>query len=137
MPPDPPCRVLVIEDESLIGMLVEDTLSRAGCAVATAATGPEALALARAAAAPPDVVVLDLVLPGGMSGLALLRRLRALARRRLPAVVTTGTTPTAAERLALDQAGGGPPVALLLKPYDPAALLAEVLAAARPTPAAR
>jgi len=41
-----PCRILVVEDEMMVLMLIEDMLSDLGCeAVTTAATVPQALTL--------------------------------------------------------------------------------------------
>lgn len=54
--------ILVVDDESRIVDLARDYLEHAGFAVLTAADGPSALALARTRY--PDLVVLDLGLPG-------------------------------------------------------------------------
>ena len=67
-------RVLVVDDEPQILRALETTLRGAGYAVDTAAGAEEALA--RAAARPPDAVVLDLVLPDG-SGVSVCRELRS------------------------------------------------------------
>ena len=66
-------RVLVVDDDPTVSDVVRRYLERAGYDVDKAADGPTALALA--AARPPDLVVLDLMLPG-MSGLEVCRRLR-------------------------------------------------------------
>jgi DNA-binding response OmpR family regulator len=116
-------RVLVVEDETLISMLYEDYLVKAGWSVTVVDTGDTALDAARTAA--PEVVVLNLKLPSGPVGPDLLGQIRAL-RPFLPAVVVTGYELTDGERRALDLAGGGPPVGLLQKPADPDDLVAEV-----------
>jgi two-component system response regulator RegX3 len=69
-----PARILVVEDESRIAEVVQGYLEAQGHTVDWAATGEEALAAA--AARRPDLVVLDLGLPG-MSGEDVCRRLRA------------------------------------------------------------
>ncbi|MBO1330368.1 response regulator transcription factor [Streptomyces sp. VRA16 Mangrove soil] len=69
-----PARVLVVDDDPTVAEVVAGYLDRAGFAVDRAADGPEALA--RATALPPDLVVLDLMLPG-MGGLEVCRRIRA------------------------------------------------------------
>ncbi len=69
-------RILVVDDEPPIVELVTGYLAREGWAVTTAADGPAALALARRLA--PDVVVLDLMLPG-LDGLEVCRELRAFS----------------------------------------------------------
>ena len=55
-------RVLVVEDEKDLAVMVQAYLVRAGYAVSMAHTGPSGVAAARAEN--PDVVVLDLGLPG-------------------------------------------------------------------------
>jgi two-component system phosphate regulon response regulator PhoB len=70
----PPQRVLVVDDEPDIVALVVYHLARAGYRVSSASTGPDAVALARRER--PDLVVLDLMLPG-MSGFDVLREIRA------------------------------------------------------------
>ena len=67
-------RVLVIEDNALNLKLVRDVLQHAGYDVVEAATGE--LGVASAASEPPDLVLLDLQLPG-IDGHETLRRLRA------------------------------------------------------------
>ncbi|MFM9371370.1 response regulator transcription factor [Streptomyces sp. Da 82-17] len=66
--------VLVVDDDPTVAEVVAGYLDRAGYAVDRAADGPAALRLA--AARRPDLVVLDLMLPG-MDGLEVCRRLRA------------------------------------------------------------
>ncbi len=66
-------RILVVDDEPKIVQLVRDYLERAGFAVSTARDGNEALM--RAHAERPDLIVLDLGLPG-LDGLEVTRRLR-------------------------------------------------------------
>ena len=68
-----PARVLVVDDDPTVSDVVCRYLERAGFAVDKAGDGPTALALA--ALRSPDLVVLDLMLPG-MSGLEVCRRLR-------------------------------------------------------------
>jgi two-component system, OmpR family, phosphate regulon response regulator PhoB len=67
-------RILVVDDEPDIVALVSYHLAKAGYRVTTAASGTDALALARQER--PSLVVLDLMLPG-MSGLEVLEALRA------------------------------------------------------------
>jgi len=66
-------RILVVDDEPKIVQLVRDYLERAGFAVSTARDGNEALMRARQER--PDLIVLDLGLPG-LDGLEVTRRLR-------------------------------------------------------------
>lgn len=66
-------RILVVEDDPTVADVVTRYLERAGFRVEWAADGPSALSAA--AAHPPDLVVLDLMLPG-LDGLEVCRRLR-------------------------------------------------------------
>lgn len=78
-------RILAVEDDPDILMLVRARLRGAGHQVVTATSGAETLALVAERGAP-DVVVLDVGLPG-MDGLELLTRLRELPDcSTLPAV---------------------------------------------------
>ncbi len=66
-------RILVVDDDRTVADVVARYLERDGHTVDSAATGPEALR--RAASHPPDLVVLDLMLPG-LDGLEVCTRLR-------------------------------------------------------------
>lgn len=68
-----PARILVVDDEARIAEVVQGYLEGHGHIIDRAASGEEALAAA--AAQPPDLVVLDLGLPG-LSGEEVCRRLR-------------------------------------------------------------
>jgi two-component system alkaline phosphatase synthesis response regulator PhoP len=66
--------VLVVDDEPQIVEIVQDYLKQAGYRVLTARDGQTALTLARHEH--PDLVILDLMLPGDLDGLEVCRRLR-------------------------------------------------------------
>ncbi|MCX8155425.1 MAG: ATP-binding protein [Verrucomicrobiae bacterium] len=80
-PPDPPPngteRLLVVEDEAPVRMLVGAALQRRGYQVVLAASGPEALERWEEHHGEFDMLVTDMVMPQGMTGLELGRRLRA------------------------------------------------------------
>lgn len=112
--------VLVVEDDApaLSGYL--EFLSRAGFAAAGCDNGAEALGLAVDTL--PDIVVTDIMMPG-LDGFALATALRADCRtRHVPVLGMTGhwtiEMQSAAHRAGLS--------AMLLKPFVPAHLLAEV-----------
>src|SRR5271170_20570 len=67
----PPIRVLLVEDEFLIGELVADYLAEQGFAVRYVANGVDALR--HLAAEPVDVLFTDIDLPGGIDGTTLAR----------------------------------------------------------------
>lgn len=80
-----PARVLVVDDDPTVAEVVTGYLVRAGFTVDRAADGHAALACA--AAARPDLVVLDLMLPG-LDGLEVCRRIRA-DQGQIPVVMLT------------------------------------------------
>jgi len=73
-PDGSPVRALVVDDEPSLGELIQMALRYEGWQVETATDGASALAKARGFR--PDVVVLDIMMPG-LDGLEVLRRLRA------------------------------------------------------------
>ena len=80
-------RILVVEDEPTILASVVARLEAEAFQVDTAADGPSAVAAAQAT--PPDLVVLDLMLPG-FDGLEVCRRIQAL--RPTPVLMLTART---------------------------------------------
>ena len=68
--------VLVVDDEPTVREVVSRYLELGGYRVTMAGDGHAALQIALSAQSPPDLVVLDLMLPG-MDGLEVCRRLRA------------------------------------------------------------
>ena len=80
-------RVLLVEDEPAVLAATRRLLGDAGYEVLTAADGPEALRLF--ASVTPDIVVTDVVMPGGMSGPQLVNAMREILPG-LPAVYTSG-----------------------------------------------
>jgi CheY-like chemotaxis protein len=114
--------VLVVEDERSIARLLDRILSRAGYAVVLAQTGQEALALA--IERQPDVITLDLILPG-LSGEETLAALKADER--------TGAIPVIVISIRGDEPPEVPlPVyASLRKPLDHDAVLDAIAGAVR------
>ncbi|MFI9119722.1 response regulator transcription factor [Streptomyces bikiniensis] len=82
--PTGPARILVVDDDPTVAEVVGGYLERAGCSVEHAADGSDALL--RAERRWPDLVVLDLMLPG-LDGLEVCRRLRA--HRPVPVIMLT------------------------------------------------
>jgi len=82
--PDHPC-VLVIDDEPVIRELLRRHLTKLGCEVAVAESGEQALT--RLSQVHPDLVLLDMRMPG-MGGMECLNRLRQLYPQ-VPVVILT------------------------------------------------
>ncbi|HET9050705.1 MAG TPA: response regulator transcription factor [Candidatus Dormibacteraeota bacterium] len=119
--------VLVVDDEPEILRLIRDHLGRAGFEVVTAGDGREALAAARRRR--PDLVVLDLGLPG-MDGLDVARALRR--EGEVPIIMVTARTDEI-DRVAGLELGADDYVS---KPFSPRELVARVRAVLRRTEAA-
>jgi len=82
-------RILIVEDEADLVSTLTYNLGREGFVVASAMTGQDALTLALGGASPPDIVLLDLMLPD-MPGTEVCRRLRSEARtRQVPIIMVT------------------------------------------------
>lgn len=108
--------ILVIEDDAGILETLSDFLRSEGFRVDLARDGAEGLE--RIAAHRPDVVLVDLLMPG-MNGRQFLARLRAeAATRSLPVVLMTGSRPPGETAAAAD--------AVLQKPFELDELLAAV-----------
>jgi CheY-like chemotaxis protein len=102
--------VLVVDDDELIQASMGALLNALGHRVTTLASGEEALA-ALGAGLQPDVVILDLNMPG-LGGSGTLPLLRAL-RPALPVLLATGR----ADQSALDLIASDPRTTLLGKPF--------------------
>jgi two-component system alkaline phosphatase synthesis response regulator PhoP len=116
--------ILVVDDEPKIVALARDYLEHAGFAVIAAGDGPAALALARSRR--PDLVVLDLGLPG-LDGLDVARALRRDSD--VPILMLTARTDEA-DRIAGLELGADDYVS---KPFSPREMVARVRAILRRT----
>ena len=115
-------RVLVVDDEAKIVEVVGDYLRSNGFSVTTAADGEGAVASARAR--PPDLVVLDLGLPG-LDGLDVARALRRASP--VPIIMLTARGEETDRVLGLELGADD----YLVKPFSPRELLARVRAVLR------
>ena len=121
MPAKPP-KVLVVDDEPQIRVLLRATLARAGYAVAEASSAREALNAK--AIDKPDLVLLDLGLPD-RDGLELVTALRSEPRSAL--IVVSARDQTEQKVAALDLGADD----YVTKPFDTEELLARVRASLR------
>jgi DNA-binding response OmpR family regulator len=119
--------VLVVDDEPRILRFVRAELESAGFGVLTASDGDSALEIVEASN--PDLVVLDVIMPG-MDGFEVLRRLRA--RRAVPVVLLTARGNDADKVRGLDLGADD----YLTKPFSPDELSARIRAVLRRTSSA-
>jgi len=116
--------VLVVDDEPTIAEVVSRYLERAGYRTQVAADGVEALAAV--ASDRPDLVVLDLMLPG-IDGLEVMRRMREQGSDRIATILLTAkgeeSDRVVGLRLGADD--------YVVKPFSPAELVARVDAVLR------
>jgi DNA-binding response OmpR family regulator len=114
-----PARILVVDDTPANVKLLDAVLTSRGYAVTAAASGPEALSLVEQE--PPDLILLDILMPG-MDGYEVCRRLRAdPATAYLPVIMITASETR--ESVKGLEAGADDFVA---KPFDQGELLARV-----------
>ncbi len=116
--------VLVVDDEPTIAEVVSRYLDRAGYETRVAADGRQALRMA--AERRPDLVVLDVMLPG-LGGLEVMNRIRQGARERTAVVLLTARSEQA-DRISGLRLGADDYV---VKPFSPAELVARVDAVLR------
>jgi two-component system response regulator MprA len=115
--------ILVVDDDTRITSALRRTLAYEGYQVSVAVNGAEALSIARTK--PPDVVILDLMLPG-VDGLEVCRRLRASGDA--VAVLMLTARDAIADRVAGLETGADD---YLVKPFALEELLARIKALLR------
>jgi CheY-like chemotaxis protein len=81
-------KILIIEDSHFLRIAIQRTLAKAGHAVTGAADGREGLQAARIS--PPELILLDMMLPG-LDGTGVLRALKEdVSTAQIPVIVLTG-----------------------------------------------
>ncbi len=111
-------RILLVEDQLDIRRLIRMALEFEDHDIREAGTGPEALALLQDWQ--PDLVLLDVMMPGGLSGLDVCRAMRADPRTAQVPVVMLSARAQAGDREAGLQAGAN---IYLMKPFSPLELV--------------
>ena len=114
-------KILVCEDQDSIRKMIEALVQARGYEVIAVASGAKALDVA--VTNPPDVVLLDLMLPGQYDGFEVCRRLREEHSTRAIPVVIISALDDADSRSRATQAGA---TAYYTKPFSPIALLKEI-----------
>lgn len=94
-------RILVVDDDQIIVWIVQRALAKRGYEIVTASTGEQGLE--RAKQLPPDLVVLDIMLPG-MDGYAICRMLKSDPDTSNAKVILLSARGTPAEMAAENQA---------------------------------
>jgi two-component system response regulator ResD len=116
--------VLVVDDEPTIVEIVGRYLERAGCETFEAMDGPEALR--QADLHRPDLVVLDLMLPG-LDGIEVMRRLHERPGKRIAVILLTARGEENDRLIGLRHGADD----YVVKPFSPAELVARVEAVMR------
>ena len=116
--------ILVVDDEPTIAEVVARYLQRAGYEARTAPDGPSAVVAAMSHR--PDLVVLDIMLPG-LDGLEVMRRLRKDADARVPVILLTAKGEESDRLVGLRQGADD----YVVKPFSPQELVARVDAVLR------
>ena len=114
--------VLIVDDEKRIREVVEYALEKDGFRVSSAADGLEGLAAVERD--PPDLVVLDVMLPG-LDGLSVCRKIRSL--RQTPILFLSARADEVDRIVGLELGGDD----YLVKPFSPRELVARVRAVLR------
>lgn len=123
----PPLRALIVEDDADIGQLVARYLQKAGFVATVLTSGRDVMAQARRE--PPDVLLLDVMLPG-MNGLELCRALRADTATVLVPIILLTARDGEEERIAGLETGADD---YITKPFSPKEVVARVRALLRRT----
>jgi DNA-binding response OmpR family regulator len=116
--------ILVVDDEPTIAEVVARYLTRAGYETRTAEDGPSAVSAATLRR--PDLVVLDIMLPG-FDGLEVMRRIHEDADERVPVILLTAKGEESDRLIGLRQGADD----YVVKPFSPLELVARVDAVLR------
>ncbi len=120
-----PQTILVVEDDPAIAELIRYNLTREGFEVALAADGDSALHAA--ATRPPDLVVLDWMIPG-LSGIEVCRRLRRQPRGKALPIIMLTARGEEVDRVEGLESGADD---YMVKPFSPGELAARIRAVLR------
>jgi two-component system CheB/CheR fusion protein len=82
--------IALVEDDPGVRNALEFLLAAGGYRVISAKDGPSALALLASEPTPPDLILTDYNLPGGMSGIDVLAAVRSRLGPDMPGIVLTG-----------------------------------------------
>jgi len=121
-------RILIVEDDSSLAMLMVDLLMLAGCEVETVANAEQSVRLVQAADF--DLITLDIDLPGG-SGFEIFARLKKLPCWKNPPVIFISGRPFEEDQQLARELGA---VDYILKPFAVADFISRILGLAERQP---
>lgn len=110
-------KVLIIDDHSATRDLIKWALSESGFKLSEASSGDSGLVMAKQDI--PDLVLLDVVMPGSLDGFGVCKEMRATAALAGMKVVLLSANDSDADRKRGQEAGAN---AYLVKPFKPALL---------------
>jgi DNA-binding response OmpR family regulator len=114
-------KILIVEDEIAVAMMMTFLLHRAGCEVETATNADQAVRLVQVADF--DLITLDIDLPGG-SGFEIFARFKNLPRWQNPSVIFVSGRASQEDQRRAAALGA---VDYILKPFDVTDFVARVL----------
>ncbi len=110
--------VLIVEDQPEIRELIRITLEFDSYKIDEAGTGPEGLE--KAGAMKPDLMLLDVMMPGGLDGVEVCKRVRANPALRKTKIIMLSAKSQSSDRAAGKAAGADE---YLTKPFSPLELM--------------
>ena len=81
-------KILLVEDDKVLSQMYQDKLSRQGFDIVSADTGSKSLTMLKSFI--PDIILLDIMLPGGMNGFDILQIIKKDPKlMKIPVIVLT------------------------------------------------
>ena len=114
-------KVVLIEDDRLVGFSLKRLMEAEGFEVAHLSQGDQVMEKIKSGELSPDILVSDYRLPGAHNGLEIIGQVREILARRIPAILLTGDTVTL-QQLNLESGN----CQLIYKPVDGDKLIAHI-----------
>ncbi|MDC8785958.1 response regulator transcription factor [Roseateles koreensis] len=114
-------KILIVEDQSEIRELIKVTLEFEDYEIYEASNGPDALASAKRVT--PDLILLDVMMPGGMDGTEVCKQVKSDSRLSRTRVIMLSAKSQVADKAAGVSAGAD---SYLTKPFSPMELLKSI-----------
>ena len=120
-------KILIVEDQMPVAMMMTFLLARAGCETEVATTG--ANAMQKAQDGDFDLITLDADLPGGISGFEVCRRLKENPPFQTPIVFVSGRCCIEDQQHGLELGAAD----YIVKPFDASDFVSRILSHINPT----